>query len=165
MSANVGYVGHKANHLVAPVEGNQPLPGVGDPVDLGADAAAPSAVRDRTAHHQHLHDRRRAAAATTTRCRSACRQRNVKGVEYLASYTLGRVRTNNLGYYGSARRGGRGRLLDEHLRAGVELRPGVLRRPAQPRVVGELRAAVRPRTQVGHAMRPAWSMRSSAAGG
>src|SRR4030095_2807244 len=31
MSAQVGYVGHRANHLVAPVEGNQALPGVGDP--------------------------------------------------------------------------------------------------------------------------------------
>ena len=31
MSVNVGYVGHHATHLVAPVEGNQPLPGVGDP--------------------------------------------------------------------------------------------------------------------------------------
>ena len=31
MSSNVGYVGHKATHLVTPVEGNQPLPGVGDP--------------------------------------------------------------------------------------------------------------------------------------
>jgi hypothetical protein len=30
-SANVGYVGHDAKHLVTPVEGNQPLPGVGDP--------------------------------------------------------------------------------------------------------------------------------------
>ena len=30
-SANVGYVGHNATHLVTPVEGNQPLPGVGDP--------------------------------------------------------------------------------------------------------------------------------------
>src|SRR5260370_739176 len=29
-SANVGYVGHNAKHLVTPVEGNQPLPGVGD---------------------------------------------------------------------------------------------------------------------------------------
>ena len=29
------------------------------------------------------------------------RQRNVKGVEYLASHTLSRTRTNNLGYYGS----------------------------------------------------------------
>ena len=31
MSAQVGYVGHHANHLVTPVEGNQALPGVGDP--------------------------------------------------------------------------------------------------------------------------------------
>ena len=30
MSANVGYVGHKPTHLVTPVEGNQPLPGIGD---------------------------------------------------------------------------------------------------------------------------------------
>ena len=30
MSANVGYVGHDADHLVTPVEGNQPLPGTGD---------------------------------------------------------------------------------------------------------------------------------------
>jgi len=29
------------------------------------------------------------------------RQRNAKGFEYLASYTLSRTRTNNLGYYGS----------------------------------------------------------------
>ncbi len=29
------------------------------------------------------------------------RQRSMNGLEYLASYTLGRVRTNNLGYYGS----------------------------------------------------------------
>ena len=30
-SANIGYVGNHATHLVTPVEGNQPLPGVGDP--------------------------------------------------------------------------------------------------------------------------------------
>ena len=36
MSANVGYVGHKATHLVTPVEGNQPLPGVGDPLTWAA---------------------------------------------------------------------------------------------------------------------------------
>ena len=39
------------------------------------------------------------------------RQRNVKGVEYLASYTLSRTRTNNLGYYGSGGVAGRRRLL------------------------------------------------------
>src|SRR5215510_13728726 len=31
VTANVGYVGNHATHLVTPVEGNQPLPGVGDP--------------------------------------------------------------------------------------------------------------------------------------
>jgi hypothetical protein len=31
MSAQIGYVGHHADHLVTPVEGNQSLPGEGDP--------------------------------------------------------------------------------------------------------------------------------------
>src|SRR5437667_8383354 len=31
MSAQIGYVGHHADDLVTPVEGNQALPGVGDP--------------------------------------------------------------------------------------------------------------------------------------
>ena len=36
MSAQVGYVGHHADHLVTPVEGNQALPGVGDPATWAA---------------------------------------------------------------------------------------------------------------------------------
>ena len=55
-SANIGYVGNHATHLVTPVEGNQPLPGVGDPNDVGAAADAPSVVRHRAAHHEHLDD-------------------------------------------------------------------------------------------------------------
>src|SRR5262249_40318645 len=31
LSAQIGYVGHHADPLVTPVEGTQPLPGVGDP--------------------------------------------------------------------------------------------------------------------------------------
>jgi Carboxypeptidase regulatory-like domain len=99
-SVNIGYVGHNAKYLVTPVEGNQPLPGVGDPSTW-----APL-------------DRRRPLFATaplitnisTTASRGrsdynalqvSARQRSSKGLEYLASYTLGKVRTNNLGYYGS----------------------------------------------------------------
>ena len=148
MSANVGYVGHNAKHLVAPVEGNQPLPGVGDPstwapLDTRRPlyATAPlitnistTASRGRSDYHA---------------LQASLRQRNVNGLEYLASYTLGRVRTNNLGFYGSRGRCRRGRVLDEHVRAGMELRSGVLRRQAQPRVLGQLRAAVWPGTQVG----------------
>jgi Carboxypeptidase regulatory-like domain/TonB dependent receptor-like, beta-barrel len=100
MSLNTGYVGHKATHLVTPVEGNQPLPGVGDPSTWAPlqnrrplFATAPLITNIST---------------TAARGRSdyaglqvSLRQRNVKGVEYLASYTLSRTRTNNLGYYGS----------------------------------------------------------------
>ena len=101
MSANVGYVGHKATHLVTPVEGNQPLAGRGRPVDLGA---ARSSRRPLFATAPLITN----ISTTAARGRSdynglqmSLRQRNVKGVEYLASYTLSRTRTNNLGYYGS----------------------------------------------------------------
>ena len=100
MSANVGYVGHKATHLVTPVEGNQPLPGVGDPSTW-----APQQNRRPLFGTAPLITN---ISTTASRGRSdynglqmSLRQRNVKGVEYLASYTLSRTRTNNLGYYGS----------------------------------------------------------------
>jgi hypothetical protein len=100
MSANIGYVGHNADHLVTPVEGNQPLPGTGDPSTW-----AP------------LNERRPLYATaplitnistTAARGRSdykglqlGFRQRQIGGLEYLASYTLSETKTNNLGYYGS----------------------------------------------------------------
>jgi hypothetical protein len=101
MSANVGYVGHNAKDLVTPVEGNQPLPGVGDPSTW-----APLQTRRPLYATAPLLTN---ISTTASRGRSdynalqvSVRQRNVKGFEYLASYTLSRVRTNNLGYYGSA---------------------------------------------------------------
>ncbi|HXW04055.1 MAG TPA: TonB-dependent receptor [Vicinamibacterales bacterium] len=100
MSANVGYVGHDADHLVTPVEGNQPLPGQGDPSTWAPlqtrrplYATAPlltnistTASRGRSDYHA---------------LQTSLRQRNVSGFEYLASYTLSQAKTNNLGYYGS----------------------------------------------------------------
>ena len=71
MSANVGYVGHNAKHLVTPVEGNQPLPGVGRYHDVAAHAAAPSAVCHGAAHHQHLDDRGARPQQLQRRCRRA----------------------------------------------------------------------------------------------
>jgi hypothetical protein len=99
-SANVGYVGHKATHLVTPVEGNQPLPGVGDPSTWAPlqtrrplYATAPLITNiSTTASRGH---------SDYNALQASVRQRNVKGFEYLASYTLGRTRSNNLGYYGS----------------------------------------------------------------
>lgn len=100
MSANVGYVGHNAKHLVTPVEGNQPLPGVGDPSTW-----APLQTRRPLYATAPLLTN---ISTTAARGRSdynglqvSVRQRAVKGAEFLASYTLSRTRTNNLGYYGS----------------------------------------------------------------
>ena len=100
MSANIGYVGHKATHLVAPVEGNQPLPGVGDPTTW-----APLQERRplfKTAPLiQNISTTASRARSDYNGLQASLRQRNVNGVEYRASYTLSRTRTNNLGYYGS----------------------------------------------------------------
>jgi hypothetical protein len=100
MSANVGYVGHNADHLVTPVEGNQPLPGVGDPATWAtADqrrplyATAPLITNISTTAARGRSDYKALQASL--------RQRNTKGFEYLASYTLSETKTNNLGYYGS----------------------------------------------------------------
>jgi hypothetical protein len=100
MSVNVGYVGHNAKHLVTPVEGNQPLPGVGDPSTWAPlnnrrplFATAPLITNISTTASRGRSD--------YNALQVSIRQRNFKGLEYLGSYTLGKVRTNNLGYYGS----------------------------------------------------------------
>jgi hypothetical protein len=101
MSANVGYVGHNAKYLVTPVEGNQPRPGTGDPLTW-----APLQQRRPLFATAPLITN---ISTTASRGRSnynalqvSVRQRTWKGLEYLASYTFGKVLTNNLGYYGSA---------------------------------------------------------------
>jgi hypothetical protein len=99
MSAQVGYVGHQADHLVTPVEGNQALPGVGDPSTW-----APKNTRRPLFQEQPL-----VTTIATTAARSgseyhslqaSVRQRLSNGAEFLASYTLGKARTNNRGFYG-----------------------------------------------------------------
>jgi len=99
-SANIGYVGNHATHLVTPVEGNQPLPGVGDPNSWAPlqtrrplYATAPLITNISTTASEGHSD--------YSALQTSVRQRNVHGFEYLASYTLSRARSNNLGYYGS----------------------------------------------------------------
>ncbi len=99
MSAQVGYVGHHAEHLVAPVEGNQALPGVGDPSTW-----APKATR-RPLYSALPLVTTIAQTASVGGSRyhslqSSVRQRMNHGLEFLASYTLAKARTNNRGFYG-----------------------------------------------------------------
>ncbi len=99
MSAQVGYVGHHATHLVTPTEGNQALPGVGDPSTW-----APKTTRRPLYAAQPLIT---TIATTTSRSGSkynslqaSVRQRAWKGLEFLASYTFAKGTTNNRGFYG-----------------------------------------------------------------
>ena len=100
MSLNVGYVGHHATNLVAPVEGNQPLPGVGDPSTW-----APLNSRRPLIEEQplitNIATTWSAARSNYNALQTSVRQRPWHGLEFLASYTFGKVLTNNLGYYGS----------------------------------------------------------------
>ena len=99
MSAQIGYVGHKADHLVVPMEGNQALAGVGDPATW-----APKATRRPLYAAQPL-----ITTIATTAARggsrynsmqASVRQRMLHGLEFLVSYTLAKGRTNNRGFYG-----------------------------------------------------------------
>jgi len=100
VTANVGYVGHHATHLVTPVEGNQPLPGVGDPSTWAPlqnrrplFATAPLITNISTTASRGHSDYKGLQASV--------RQRATHGLEYLASYTLSSAKANQLGYYGS----------------------------------------------------------------
>jgi hypothetical protein len=99
MSAQVGYVGHHADHLVTPVEGNQALPGVGDPSTWASKttrrplyAAQPLITTVATTASR--------GGSRYNSLQSSVRQRMQHGLEFMASYTLAKVRTNNRGFYG-----------------------------------------------------------------
>ena len=148
MSAQMGYVGHRANHLVAPVEGNQALPGVGDPTTW-----ASKTVRRPLYQYQPLIT---TIAVTESPSKShydsvqaSVRQREWHGLEFLASYTYAKGYTDNRGYYGSAGVSLGGRLLDEHVRPGRGVGPGLPRHPPQLHLLRQLRAALGQGEEVG----------------
>jgi carboxypeptidase family protein/TonB-dependent receptor-like protein len=100
VTANLGYVGHHATNLVTPVEGNQPLPGVGDPSTWAPlqnrrplFATAPLITNISTTASR--------GRSNYNGLQASLRQRASHGLEYLASYTLGSAKANQLGYYGS----------------------------------------------------------------
>lgn len=99
-SINIGYVGNKSTNLVTPIEGNQPLPGVGPP-----NTWAPLQQRRPLYQFNPLITN---ISTTASRGRSdyhalqtTFKQRAWKGLDFVANYTLGRANSNNLGYYGS----------------------------------------------------------------
>jgi TonB-dependent receptor-like protein len=99
LSAQVGYVGHHADHLVTPVEGNQALPGTGPPETW--------ARKDTRRPLFSVQPLITTIATTASRSGSrynslqaSLRQRAAHGLEFLAAYTLAKGTTNNRGFYG-----------------------------------------------------------------
>ena len=99
-SINIGYVGSKSKHLVTPVDGNQPLPGVGDPLTW-----APVNQRRPLFPFNPLIT---SISTTASRGRAqynglqtSFKQRLWHGLDFVANYTYSSAYSNNLGYYGS----------------------------------------------------------------
>ncbi len=100
MSLNVGYVGHHATKLVAPVEGNQPLPGVGDPSTWASLNSRRPLIQEQPLITT-IATTAAAGRSNYNALQASIRQRSWNGLEFLASYTFSKILTNNLGYYGS----------------------------------------------------------------
>src|SRR5262249_1115801 len=99
-TVNAGCLGHHATNPRTPARRSQPRPGPGDP-----SAGAPVQNRRPLFATAPLITN---VSTTAPRGRSnyaglqaSLRQRALAGLEYLASYTLGSAKANQLGYYGS----------------------------------------------------------------
>jgi hypothetical protein len=99
-SINIGYVGNKSKYLVTPIEGNQPLPGVGNPTTW-----APLDQRRPLYQFNPLVTNISTTAsrgrADYNALQASFKQRAFKGLDFLFNYTLSKANSNNLGYYGS----------------------------------------------------------------
>ncbi len=99
MSAQVGYVGHHAEHLVVPKEGNQALPGVGDP-STWANKATRRPLFSVLPLVTTIATTASEGGSRYNSMQASVRQRLNHGVEFLVSYTLAKGRTNSRGFYG-----------------------------------------------------------------
>jgi len=99
-SLTAAYVAHKATHLVDPRDWNQPLPGTGDPSTW-------LPLQQRRPLYQFrplvtaVSGTDSSATSDYHSFQASARKRLSQGFEFLASYTLSKTLTDNLGYYGS----------------------------------------------------------------
>lgn len=106
-SINIGYVGNYATHLVTPIDGNQPLPGTGDPSTW-------LPVQQRRPLYPFNPDIT-SISTTASRGRSdynalqtTFKQRLWNGLDFMANHTWGKAMANNSGYFGNAGVAGEG---------------------------------------------------------
>jgi hypothetical protein len=95
MSLNVGYVGQKGTHLVDPREGNQAL--VPSATNLQANRPLNGVLPLVTS----ISYTDSSATMSYNALQASLRKRYGSGIEFLASYTVSKTMSDNLGYYGS----------------------------------------------------------------
>jgi hypothetical protein len=99
-SVSLGYVGHHADHLVTPVEGNQPLPGTG-PASTWLPLQQRRPLFQEAPGITNISTTAARGRSNYNALQGSVRQRLTTGLEFLGSYTWSKAMTNNLGYYGS----------------------------------------------------------------
>lgn len=99
-SISAGYVAQKGTHLVAPVEGNQPLPGTG-PFSTWTNLNLRRPLINSLPNLGNIAITQASATMDYHSLQMMGRRRFASGLEFLVSYTYGKTLTDNLGYYGS----------------------------------------------------------------
>lgn len=101
-SVSAAYVGHNATHLVAPIDWNQPLPGVGDPRTwVPFQERRPLFLSGGQKDVTQISGTGSWAVSRYNALQLSARQRYARGLELRLSYTFSKALTDNLGYYGS----------------------------------------------------------------
>jgi hypothetical protein len=106
-SITTAYVGQKGTHLVAPREGNQPLPGTG-PFATWINQNDRRPLARVLPNVSNIPFTTSAATMDYHSLQVSGRRRMSGGLELVASYSLQKTLTDNLGYYGSGGTAGEG---------------------------------------------------------
>ena len=99
-SVSAGYVGQKGTHLVAPVEANQPLPGVGA-FSTWTNLNLRRPLINVLPNLGNIARTESSATMDYHALQTTMRRRLKGGLDFIAAYTFGKTLTDNLGYYGS----------------------------------------------------------------
>jgi len=106
-SIQAGYVGQKGTHLVAPVEANQPIAGVG-PFATWTNLNLRRPLINVLPNVANIARTEASATMDYHSLQVVGRRKFAAGFDFLAAYTYGKTLTDNLGYYGSGFTSGEG---------------------------------------------------------
>jgi hypothetical protein len=99
LSANVGYVGSRASHMVVPFDFNQPEPDPG-PVDTWRPLDQRRPLFPLNPNIGVTSGTNSIGIGAYDALQTSLRQRPTDGLEFLASYTYSKALSDNVGYYG-----------------------------------------------------------------